>query len=384
MSRKAGQIIRRGDRKFVVRVYMGTNATTGKREYMNRTVHGSKEDAQRTLNSMLRERDLGTLREPDRTDLAAYLDEWIAIVATPRVRIRSLETYKNVLERYIKPELGEKALHRLRPHHIQAVYAAMQQRGLSANTVKSAHSVLRSALEQAVKWSRIRTNPADLVDLPRIAKREMRAMTEEQAQRYLAAARSDERGVLLTLLLATGLRPSEAIALRWSDLDLTTGEAFIRRTIVRPRGGGWHFGEPKTAKSRRRITIPRGALEFLVVHRKETITNSHDLVFCTVDGEPLNVSNLSRRNHKAVLRAAGLPKEIRLYDLRHTCATLLLLAEVHPKVVSERLGHSSIRETLDTYSHVLPSMQQRAANALDNMLFTQSVSSQQEVGKAVN
>jgi integrase len=333
---------------------------------------------------MLRERDLGTLHEPDRSSLDDYLDEWLEIVAGPRLRVRSLDIYRSILANHIRPTLGRLLLSRLKPSHIQRVYAAMPERGLAASTIKITHSVLRSALEQAVKWGRIRSNPADLVDLPRGARREMLALTAEESQRYLAAARSDERGSLLILLLATGLRPAEALGLRWPDIDLTTGEAQVRRTIVRPRGGSWQFGEPKTAKSSRRITIPAGALEVLLTHQLEAVYSPHDLVFCTIDGEPLNVSNLSRRNHKAVLSVAGLPKEVRLYDLRHTCATLLLLAGVHPKVVSERLGHSSIRETLDTYSHVLPSMQEQAAEALDELLFKRVGEGERDPAKLVN
>ena len=321
MARKAGQIIRRGDRKFLVRVFMGANPTTGKREYMNRTVHGTKNDAQRVLNSMLQERDLGTLREPDRVSLNDQLDKWLITSAAPRLRETTLESYTWLLERYIRLPLGKVMLHRLTPAKIQAVTADMQYQGLSPRTIKYAHSVLRSALDQAVKWGLINTNPADVVDLPKQEKRETKTMNEEEAQRFLAAAASDVQGALLTLLLATGLRPSEAVALQWPDLNLDNGELQVRRTLIRPHGGGWRFAEPKTNSSRRRITIPAGALEVLRKHRGQAFDNPYALIFCTIDGEPLHVGNLARRNFKRVMRAAGL-EGFRLYDLRHTCANV--------------------------------------------------------------
>lgn len=187
------------------------------------------------------------------------------------------------------------------------------------------------------------------------------------------------------LLLTTGLRPSEALALKWTDLDFTKGKGTlsVRRTVTRRKGGGWTFEEPKTPKSRRHMEIPGSLTELLVELRAEQPQNELDLVFPSENGQPLMEGNLARRNFKRVLKQAGLPESLRLYDLRHTCATLLLLASVHPKVVSERLGHSSIRETLDTYSHVLPSMQKHASDALENMLFG-SEERKQEQALAIN
>ena len=337
MASTAGQIIKRGERKWVLRIFLGRDTDTGKHNYLNKTVHGTKKDAQKVLNDMLTAKDTGTLITESRESLNSYLDRWLEAAAKPRLSERTYNDYVWLLERYVRPALGKRQLSQLSPLDIQTLYGDMQTEGLSARTVRYTHSVLRNALEQAVKWRMSRTNPADAVDLPRKERREMQAMNQEEAGRFLAAARGDDLCAFFTLLITTGLRPSEAIALKWSDLDLTSSGLSVRRTVTRRKGGGWYFGEPKTAKSRRHMEIPTSLVSLLLEHRKGTYPSEHGLVFPNVNGEPLYEHNLARRNYKRVLARAGLPSTFRLYDLRHTCATLLLLAGVHPKVVSERL-----------------------------------------------
>lgn len=228
--------------------------------------------------------------------------------------------------------------------------------------------MLRNALEQAVKWGMIARNPADLVQLPRKQGREMSAFSPEEAQRFLAAAREDPWFAVFSLLLDTGLRPGEALALKWSDVDLADRQLTVRRTLTR-NAQGWHFAEPKTAGSRRNVPFASPLQSVLVAHRDTQNTNPHSLVFISKAGEPLHANNLGRRNLPRILERAGLAEDFRLYDLRHTCATLMLLAGVHPKVVSERLGHASVKITLDTYSHVLPTMQREATEKLGTLLY---------------
>lgn len=280
----------------------------------------------------------------------------------------TLEGYARLLDTYVRPNLDEVMLHRRPPVQIQDLIALFQEKKLSRRTIKYMHSVLRSALQPAMRWDLIVRNPADAVNSPKQEKPEVQAMDDEQAQRFLAAAESDECHALFALMLSPGLRPSEALALPWRDLDLATGEMQVRRTLIRPKGGGWRFADTKNSSSRRRLTVPGGALQVLREHRDRAFPSEHGLIFCNIDGEPLHHGNVARRSYKRVLDRAGL-EGFRFYDLRHTCATLLLLAGTHPKVVAERLGHSSIRQTLDTHSHVIPSMQQAAAGAPDDLLF---------------
>ena len=365
----AGQIIKRGERNFIVRVYLGRD-TNGKRDYLNQTVRGSKKDAQALLNKLLRDKDMGTLLEPSRESLNDYLDRWLEDVAKPRLGASSYSDYERLLRYYVRPELGAIALQKLSVIDIQKVYAGMQARRLSPRTVQYTHRVFKNALEQAVKWRILIHNPAQYAELPKQVRREMHFMSDDEAKRFLTAARTSPLYAFFTLMVSTGLRPSEALALRWADVDLKRHAVRITRTVKRIKGM-WLFEEPKTKKSRRVVDYPVSLNDVLLAHRvKQTeLTGESELVFATLDGTPLHEKNILVRDYRPLLTAAGLPKEMRLYDLRHTHASLSLLAGVHPKVVSERLGHSSIVITLDTYSHVIPSLQRESADKLDAVLF---------------
>lgn len=175
------------------------------------------------------------------------------------------------------------------------------------------------------------------------------------------------------------MRPEEYLGLQWKDVDLSKGIATVQRALVRNRsGGGWTFTQPKTARSRRNIPLPASVVSALVAHKRQqseerlkagAAYQNHDLIFASLEGTPLMMRNLLRRHFKPILKRAKISQDMRLYDLRHSCATLLLTANEPPKVVGERLGHASITLTLDTYSHVLPSMQQAASDKLESLLF---------------
>jgi integrase len=195
----------------------------------------------------------------------------------------------------------------------------------------------------------------------------MQALTQEEATRFLDATRGRPWHTLFALLLSTGLRPSEAIALRWTDLDLANDRLTVRRKATRVEGK-WIFEAPKTSKSRRTIDLPHGTTRLLSEH-----LHDGDLVFTNGRGDPPALRSITRHQFKPALERAGLSGSFRLYDLRHTHATLLLVAGIHPKIVSERLGHSTITITMDTYSHVLPGMQRESASKIGEMLFKSTV-----------
>jgi integrase len=377
-TRRAGQLIQRGKKAFLLRIFLGRDATTGKRRYRNVNFHGNKTAAQTRLNGLLRDGSLGLLVEPARTTLSEYLDQWLEGAAKVRVRPRTLQGYTELLDRYIRPDLGNRRLSKLTPLDIQRTYASMLDNGLSATTVRHAHGVLRAALNQAVKWRVLVVNPALAVELPKARKREMKAFSPEQAKKFLAHAAHDRLCALFSLALTTGMRPGEYLGLQWRDVDLKKGAVVVRRTLVPNSDGGWDFAEPKTAQSARTIPLSRSVTRALIEHRRvqaeeklkagETYED-HDLVFAGPRGHALQLRNLVHRHFKPILKEAKLPAALRLYDLRHSCATLLLSQGEHPKVVSERLGHASVTLTLDTYSHVLPTMQQQAADRLEAVLF---------------
>lgn len=362
MARRAtGQLIERGPNHYLVRVYIGADGT-GKRKYVNRTIRGTRAEARKALTAMLRERDLGLLSAPTYRTLNEYLDHWLNAAAKPRLQPATYQQYEQQLARYVRQPLGAVKLANLSPVAIQELYGDMLSRGLSARTVRLTHAVLDNALKQAVKWRLMPLNPADAVDLPKQQREEMHAMTEEEAAKYLLAAEANHHHVLLAVLLTTGLRPSEALALRWADVDFGNARLMVRRKATYI-DGEWVFGNPKTAKSRRTVDLPQGTAVLLADHPRYG-----ELVFDNGDGVPPGLRGVVKE-HKATLKLAGINMAVRLYDLRHTHATLLLAAGVHPKIVSERLGHSTVVLTMDVYSHVLPGMQAESARKLDAMLF---------------
>lgn len=374
----AGQIIKRGEKTWVVRIFQGRDEN-GKRHYVNKTIHGTKKNAEKYLTAKLRDKDLGINIEPASESLDKYLYKWLQSVARSRVREATFDDYKYLLKRYVSPALGAIKLCNIRSIDIQKLYGDMRdERELSARTVRMTHAVLSSALQQAVRWHMLPRNPCEFVDLPRLERKEMQALSPEQASQFLEAAKADRLGIVLSFALATGMRPEEYLALKWSDLDLHAGTATVRRTLIWRKGGGWYFSEPKTSRSRRTVPLPLSLVGSLIDHRRKQSESrlkkgqdyqNNDLVFAASEGTPILLRNLVRRHFRPVITRAKLSDTLRLYDLRHSCATLLLSAGENPKVVSERLGHASIVLTLDTYSHVLPSMQQAATEKLEKILY---------------
>ncbi len=368
MSRKQGQIVARGNQRWLVRVSLGRDAETGRRKYRSRTICGSFRAAEHHLNNQLEERDQG--REPAGEDLTLnqYLDRWLELAAQPKLRAKSFRDYQALVARYIRPALGERRLLSLTPLDIQGVIHEMHASGLSPRTVQYAHAVLHAALEQAVCWRLIQKNPARGVALPKATQREMRVLNPDEARRFLDHATRTKYGVVYALALTTGLRPSEYLALRWSDIHWQDETATIMRTLV--KGRGWSFSATKRPSSRRQVKLETWVASRLrqlsAVDTETPNLNSAHQIFKTRCGRPMNSDYLARE-FKRLLREAGLP-QMRLYDLRHTAATLALAAGVPVKVVSEQLGHAPSSFTLDVYAHVLPHMQADAAKRVAALL----------------
>lgn len=396
----AGQIIPRGEDTWLVRIFMGRDGN-GKRRYLNKTIRGKKKDAQDYLSNTLAAISTGTFVEPSPLTVDEYLDKWLQAAARRRVTERTFQSYEWLLKNYVRPTIGGKRLSDLRPLDIQSLYSRMASQklkdkdtpqpgvtyglGLSARSIRYTHSVLSSALKQAVRWHMLSRNPSEAVELPRREHREMQAFSQDEATRFLSAAGEDYYGTVFAFALATGMRPEEYLALKWSDIDLQKGAATVQRTLLWRKGGEWYYGEPKTARSRRTVPFPASILSALQEHKRGQAAErlkagaayqNNGLVFATPDGRPILLRTLDRLHFKRILKRAKLSQSFRLYDLRHSCATLLLAANEHPKVVSERLGHANIILTLDTYSHVLPSMQQAASEKLESILFAQQTGTQ--------
>jgi integrase len=375
MSRKVGQIIARGEHRWLGRVYLGRNRETRKRTYHNRTIYGSLRHAQAYLTKRLHERDLSRGVEGLQVTVDEFLDHWLKTAVKPKVRGKTYSDYTAMLRRYIRPAIGKKLLALLSPLEIQAAYQIMIDRKLSARTVRYAHAVLRAAVRQAIRWQLLLNDPTQGVELPREQCREMSVLTTEQARSFLRTALHSPQACLFALALTTGMRPSEYLALSWRDIDWDRGTVSIVRSL-RKHEGQWTFADTKRVRSRRVVKLQTWILELLRKLKGEADAGGEtfdsafsDLIFTTARCDPINEEYLVKRHFKPLLREAGLPN-IRLYDLRHTSATLALTVGVAPKVVSEQLGHASAAFTLDTYSHVLPHMQEEAAAKMEAALMS--------------
>jgi len=317
--------------------------------------------------------DRGSPRGADWT-IAEYLGEWLSHVHG-RVRRVTYEGYECLLRCHALPSLAAVGLAELTPLRLQLLYSDLlagsdSRRPLSGGTVLNLHLVLNQALSQAVRWQLLAANPAAGVQAPRPKRSQRLAVDPELAQRLLEATVGTTYELPCALALATGMRRGEILALRWSDVSPNLGSLQVVRTL-QPSQVGLVYEEPKTARSRRRVMLPEFVRPYLErqraaqAGRRESVAEWREegLVIDRGDGRPLNPDTLSTGWARR-LRLKGLPG-VRFHDLRHAHATLLLLQGVHPKIVSERLGHASIGITLDTYSHVLPSLQSQAADAFD-------------------
>jgi integrase len=333
----------------------------------------TRKEVQEKLRVAQNELKQGILVPGSRQTVEQYLGEWLK-VHKQLVRPRTYERYEAIIRLHLVPTLGKLPLQKLTAQHLQRLYAEKLESGLSSTTVAAIHNMLHTALDNAIKVSILTRNVCEMVSPPRKVHKEMTPLTLEQVRKLIDAARGHPQEALFTLALATGMRRGELLGLKWQDINLEKGVLQVRRALTRmPTGLGYEETEPKTKKSRRSIVLAPFAIVALMKHQARQLKmklvagdawEEHDYVFCSPIGKHLNPGNDVLVQLKKLLKKAGLP-DIRFHDLRHSTATLLLSNGVHPKVVQEILGHSEISMTLDTYSHVLPTMQQEAISKLN-------------------
>ncbi|HVB61435.1 MAG TPA: tyrosine-type recombinase/integrase [Ktedonobacteraceae bacterium] len=362
-----GSIYQRKDGRYVASISLGHR----KRKY----IYGeTRHEVQEKLKVVLREQQQGTLVTAPQQSVKQFLERWVEQACKPTVRIMTYVQYRSVINHHLVPGLGHVTLQKLTPEMLRAFYREKLDQGLKPPTVGAIHKVLRRALRDAVADGAVARNVASLVKAPRIESREAQTLTVKEAERLLEAARDSSLDALLMLALTTGMRRGELLALRWSDVDLVQGSIFIRRTMTRVAGYGLVENEAKTKSSRRRITLSSVAIEALQRHQAQqeqiklavgSSWQDKKIVFCDKDGGLLCPTKMVRWYDK-LLKQIGLP-HMHFHDLRHSVATILLAAGVHPKKVQELLGHSSITITMDVYSHVLLPMQQDVADKMDDL-----------------
>jgi integrase len=369
-----GHIRQRSPGSWEIKFDAGRDPVTGKRKTRFVTVKGGKKAAQQELRRLLATVDEGRFVEPSKLTVGQYVERWLDEHAKYKVSAKTFERYAELLRLHAVPVIGHHPLTRLDPLQIQALHAAIRERGLSAQTIKHCHRVLSQALRQAVRMRLIARNLAESVDAPRVARKEMKVLDQAQTATLLKAAERSSIYVPILLGVTTGMRRGEILALHWREVDLDRRSLSVAQTLEETKAGGLAFKIPKTDRSRRTITLPAIAVEAMRRYRARQAADrlragpiwvDHDLVCCRPDGMPLSPRQLSK-TFAALSRRLGLG--VRFHDLRRSHMSHLLAAGVHPKVASERAGHASVSITLDVYSHLIPGMQEDAASRIDAAL----------------
>lgn len=338
-----------------------------------KAVYGkTKAEVRAKLTKALAERDSRLTFEAKNYTLRSYLEQWLETSVRHSVKQSTYESYEYVVRRHLVPAFGSKMLKNLSPAQVQDLYRQKLDCGLSRRTVQLIHTTLHKALKQAMKWGLVPRNIAEAVEAPRPQRKEIHPLAPEQVKQLLEAARGDRLEALYVLAVTTGLRQGELLGLRWQDVDLEQKVLRVRQQLTRTRTG-LSFTAPKNGKGRNVALMDLG-VGALRDHRKRqtdekwkmgNLWQETGLVFTAVTGTPVDVGNLTNRSFKPLLKRADLPK-VRFHDLRHTFATLFLSNGTHPKIVQEMLGHANISITMDTYSHVLPNMQEEAVKAMQD------------------
>ncbi|WP_181767103.1 tyrosine-type recombinase/integrase [Streptomyces albidus (ex Kaewkla and Franco 2022)] len=399
-----GTITKRKDGRYQAAAYVYRPDGTRVRKF----VYGKSRDEVADKLTEIQEKT--RLRIPAATSampLADYLTYWLVAVASVRLKPSTFTSYEIMARLYIAPTLGRKRLNRLSPADVRLFLAQFKNdclcclRGLDAarsndervccakskccrrrpseRTVQYVHSVLRSALQQAVREELIARNVARIVDTPTVTRREVQPLDRSEARLLLKAAHPHRLFALWLLLVSTGLRRGEVLALTWDDIDFERKQFRVRRNLQRIKQE-LVFGTPKTARSLRTISLPERCVRELRAHKaaqREERAAAGDrwdplkhqpagLAFTTPTGRPTDPRSLNRM--LTVLCRSANVRRVRVHDLRHTCASLLLEQGVDARTIMETLGHSTISMTLDTYAHVMDSTLRAAAERMDDAL----------------
>jgi len=366
-----GSIYKRPDGRWTSVINLGYEGGKLKRQYF----YGkTRDDVAGKLTEALQKHRHGLPVAFERQTLAQFLDRWLADSVKPTVRPNTYYSYEQNVRLYLKPHLGSIQLSRLTPQNIQSFMNAQLKEGRSSRLINYQRTVLRCALNEAVKWNLVARNAAALVDPQQYIKAEIVPLNSEDANKFLEAIKGDPLETVFHVALSLGLREGEILGLRWQDIDLD-------KQIVRVRGSLQRIDkklklvEPKTEKSKRTLPIPDSLVFSLRARRTKQLEEKllagaewqeNGLVFTTSRGTPLSARNVIRSYHR--LLAKGKVKRRRFHDLRHSCATFLLAKNIPARTVMDILGHSNISLTMNTYSHVMPEMLRDAADAMNEFI----------------
>lgn len=367
----SGHIRKRGNTWTIY--YTAGQSADGERQQRNKGGFKTKGEAQAALDEVFYGQRTGSYVEPSELTVATFLRDWLDTQES-RLSGTTFEGYQIICEVHLIPELGHNLLQQLTAIQVEKYYGTKRKgdRPLSERTLLHHHRVLKKALSRAVQLQYLVQNPVDRAESPKPQKAEMHALDPEQTRRFLLLFEGTRWWIIALTAVSTGLRRGEILALTWKDVD--DGYLFVRHSLEQTKGR-LRVKEPKTKTSRRKITLPAFLTPALKKHKLQQAElrlkmgqgyQDNGLIFPDLKGGWMSPQALTQATRS---RVKGTEFEgVGLHDLRHTHASQLLLMGTHPKVVSERLGHSNIAITLDTYSHLLPGIDEEAANKIDELL----------------
>lgn len=389
------RIIKKENGKYKAVVNMGKDPSTGKRKRKAKTFK-RKLDAQSWVADMIKEREQGFAIDPQDFSVKTYLLYWLKNYAEHQTKGTTYDGYTFIINSHFIPALGAIKLEDLLPVHIQTYFSKKRVKGrldgkpggLAGETLKKHYRVLNESMNQAIKWQILKYNPCSAVDCPRPddSSKKVVAISKKQLDKLIDTAKITDSWTHTFIYVAayTGMRRSELMGLKWDNVDFENKAIRVKTVLVtnrkkgKSKDGSNLRNTTKSKTSTRSIKITDRVVQVLKQHKKEQLENQLllgnpkdynklNLVFCKVDGTKYYPDRANIKFNK-VRDKAKLPKELTPHVLRHTHATLLLKAGVNPKIVQERLGHASIAETMDTYSHVIPTMQEETANKFDEIM----------------
>jgi integrase len=368
-----GHVRRRGNSWAVV--YDEGHDEDGKRRQRWLSGFKTKNEAQAALTRALHGLGTGDYVTPSEITLAAYLTAWLETI-TPKSATLTVATYRRVVRKHLVPNLGRKPLQKLTATDLDSLYARLGEK-LQPASVRMVHNVAHKALDDAVRKQLLTRNPARYADPPKVPRVTRRTWSARELRQFVDSTKDDRLHAAWVFAATTGVRRGELLGLRWFDLDLENGRAAIVQTVLPTGGKRWEIKSSTKDGGSRQIALDTNTLAALRAHKQRQLEEreawgeayqDRDLISTRENGEPLYPNRFSEVFASRV-KAAKLP-HIRLHDLRHTHATLALAAGVHPKVVQERLGHASVKMTLDRYSHAIPALEETAAELVAGLVFS--------------
>jgi len=363
-----------------ITVELPRDPVTGKRNRIYKTVNGTKKEAERVKHDLIAEVEKGYYVTDNKITISEWIQTWLEVYIIPNVSPTTLSAYKGMIRRYIDPLIGNMRVQSLNTLGVQSWVNKLKispssGKEMSAKTVKHTFHVLKGAMDKAVLAGIIPRSPCTGIMLPKGKKKQPVVYDEQEIKKLIEAARGTEMELVIDMELCLGVRRGELLGLQWDDVDWTHNQIHIHRNRVVVNGKS-HIKEPKTEAGNRILDVPEMLMKKLKRHRLTCMERQMamgsaytvtDFIIVHPDGKPIYPEYLSQMLTKLQDRA-GLPK-CRFHDLRHLCASIMLMQGVNVKVAQERLGHADISTTLNIYSHVLPSSAKEAAEKIGAMVY---------------